>query len=46
VNDEWLVGRRYLALDSLAPLLEERREQQDEEGGPLAGLRSRSTRYE
>jgi len=30
-NDEWLVGRRYLSLDSLAPLLEERREQQDEE---------------
>jgi transposase-like protein len=25
-NDEWLVGRRYLSLDSLAPLLEERRE--------------------
>jgi len=23
-NDEWLVGRRYLSLDSLAPLLEER----------------------
>jgi len=30
-NDEWLVGRRYLSLDSLAPLLEERREQQDDE---------------
>src|SRR5204862_470420 len=26
-NDEWLVGRRYLSLDSLAPLLEERREE-------------------
>ena len=26
-NDEWLVGRRYLSLDSLASLLEERREQ-------------------
>src|SRR5712691_6296140 len=25
-NDEWLVGRRYLSLDSLAPLLEERSE--------------------
>jgi putative transposase len=25
-NDEWLVGRRYLSLESLAPLLEERRE--------------------
>ena len=22
-NDEWLVGRRYLSLDSLRPLLEE-----------------------
>jgi putative transposase len=30
-NDEWLVGRRYLSLDSLVPLLEERHEQQDEE---------------
>jgi len=30
-NDEWLVGRRYLSLDSLAPLLEERREQKDGE---------------
>ncbi len=30
-NDEWLVGRRYLSLDSLAPLLEERGEQQDKE---------------
>ena len=30
-NDEWLVGRRYLSLDSLAPLLEERRERADEE---------------
>ena len=26
-NDEWLVGRRYLSLDSLAPLLEERRDE-------------------
>ena len=25
-NDVWLVSRRYLSLDSLAPLLEERRE--------------------
>ena len=32
-NDEWLVGRRYLSLDSLASLLEERPEpdQDDEE---------------
>jgi transposase-like protein len=30
-NDEWLVGRRYLSLDSLAPHLEERRERADEE---------------
>ncbi len=29
-NDEWLVGRRYLSLDSLAPLLEERREHEEE----------------
>ena len=29
-NDEWLVGRRYLSLDSLAPLLEERGDQQDQ----------------
>jgi len=29
-NDEWLVGRRYLSLDSLAPLLEERRESEEE----------------
>ena len=28
-NDEWLVGRRYLSLDSLAPLLEERGEDTD-----------------
>ena len=34
-NDEWLVGRRYLQLDSLAPLLEERREENaDEEEVP------------
>jgi putative transposase len=30
-NDEWLVGRRYLSLDSLAPLLEERSEREHEE---------------
>jgi putative transposase len=30
-NDEWLVGRRYLSLDSLAPLLEERRDQDADE---------------
>jgi putative transposase len=30
-NDEWLVGRRHLSLDSLAPLLEERREDTDRE---------------
>jgi transposase-like protein len=30
-NDEWLVGRRYLSLDSLAPLLEERREEDIDE---------------
>lgn len=30
-NDEWLVGRRYLSLDSLAPLLEERGEEKDGE---------------
>ena len=30
-NDEWLVGRRYLSLDSLAPLPEERSDQQDQE---------------
>ena len=30
-NDEWLVGRRYLSLDSLAPLLEERGEQNNPE---------------
>jgi putative transposase len=29
-NDEWLVGRRYLSLDSLAPLLEERSESEEE----------------
>ena len=29
-NDEWLVGRRYVSLDSLAPLLEERREHEEE----------------
>jgi putative transposase len=30
-NDEWLVGRRYLSLDSLAPLLEERSEHEEQE---------------
>jgi putative transposase len=30
-NDEWLVGRRYLSLDSLAPLLEERSEHAEQE---------------
>jgi transposase-like protein len=30
-NDEWLVGRRYLSLDSLASLLEERGERSVEE---------------
>jgi putative transposase len=30
-NDEWLVGRRYLSLDSLVPLLEERHEESDDE---------------
>jgi transposase-like protein len=30
-NDEWLVGRRYLSLDSLAPLLEERSDQPEEQ---------------
>ncbi len=33
-NDERLVGRRYLSLDSLAPLLEERREQNVDEEVP------------
>jgi putative transposase len=33
-NDEWLVGRRYLSLDSLAPLLEERREENVDEEVP------------
>ena len=33
-NDEWLVGRRYLSLDSLAPLLEERREEDVDEEVP------------
>jgi transposase-like protein len=30
-NDEWLVGRRYLSLDSLASLLEQRRDNDDNE---------------
>jgi putative transposase len=33
-NDEWLVGRRYLSLDSLAPLHEERSEQEHDEEVP------------
>jgi hypothetical protein len=33
-NDEQVVGRRYLSLDSLAPLLEERGEHQDQEETP------------
>jgi putative transposase len=32
-NDEWLVGRRYLSLDSLASLLEERRDTEDHDEG-------------
>jgi hypothetical protein len=35
-NDEWLVGRRYLSLDSLASLLEERGERSTEEARPEA----------
>jgi transposase-like protein len=35
-NDEWLVGRRYLSLDSLASLLEERREREDHNEEVLA----------
>jgi transposase-like protein len=35
-NDEWLVGRRYLSLDSLAPLLEQRREHEDNQEEMLA----------
>src|SRR3954451_4337378 len=34
-NDEWLVGRRYLSLDSLAPLLEEWRDHEAEEVNEL-----------
>ena len=30
-QNDWLVGRRYLSLDSLAPLLEERGEHNEEE---------------
>lgn len=33
-NDEWLVGRRYLSLDSLAVLLEEHSDHQDPEEVP------------
>jgi transposase-like protein len=33
-NDEWLVGRRYLSLDSLSPLLEERREDHPDQEVP------------
>ena len=35
-NDEWLVGRRYLSLDSLAVLLEEHSDTQDKEEEVLA----------
>ena len=34
-NDEWLVGRRYLSLDSLAPLLEERSDHEQQEAHEL-----------
>jgi transposase-like protein len=34
-NDEWLVGRRYLSLDSLAAVLEEQHEDVDEEAPAL-----------
>src|SRR5262245_46305267 len=42
-NDEWLVGRRYLSLDSLGPLLEERDAGKRRRGGARAhrGLSSR-----
>jgi putative transposase len=33
-NHDWLVGCRYLSLDSLAPLLEQRSEHQEEEEVP------------
>jgi hypothetical protein len=33
-NDEWLLGRRYVSLDSLASLLEERRQENDDEEVP------------
>ena len=35
-NDEWLVGRRYLSLDSLASLLEERRDNEQDNEEVLA----------
>jgi transposase-like protein len=35
-NDEWLVGRRYLSLDSLASLLEQRRDKEDNDEEVLA----------
>jgi transposase-like protein len=35
-NDEWLVGRRYLSLDSLASLLEERRDTEHDNEEVLA----------
>jgi transposase-like protein len=35
-NDEWLVGRRYITLDSLDVLLEEHRDTQDKEEEVLA----------
>ena len=45
-NDEWLVGRRYLSLDSLAALLEEPRRPARRRGGARAhrGLSRRSSR--
>ena len=37
-NDEWLVGRRYLSLDSLASLLEEQRERDAEDPEEVLAL--------
>jgi hypothetical protein len=31
LNDDWLVGRRYLSLDSLAPVLDERTSNDEEQ---------------
>jgi len=40
-NDEWLVGRRYLSLDSLAPLLEEQHDNDvDKEALELTAARA------